>query len=712
MTKSFTKKIGRSDFIIETGKIAKQADAAVMVRLGGTVVLVTCVASKESRTGINFLPLMVEYREKTYAAGKIPGGFFKREGRPSEKEILTARLIDRPIRPLFPKGMVNDIQVVAMVLSSDGENDSDILALNGASCALSMSDIPFDGPIGCVRVGLVGGEFVANPTFQELDESELDLVVVGCGDKIIMMEGAAKELPEEKIEKAIDFAQKHIDDVVALQQEVVKKCGRKKRKDIIVLKATDDVLNKVKALSVKKLDEINKLSSKEEREEHIEILTKKIIEELTREEKPPEESEIKLAVAKVEKEVVRKQILDGKKRVDSRGYDEIRQIDCMVGFLPRTHGSGLFTRGQTQALCVTTLGTSSDEQRIDALEGEKQKAFMLHYNFPGFSVGEVSPMRGPGRREIGHGALAEKALKPVVPSKEEFPYTVRVVSDILESNGSSSMATVCAGSLSLMDAGIPIKAQVAGIAIGIIVEGDKYALLTDIAGLEDHYGDMDFKAAGTKEGITAIQMDLKVKGLPKKVIDEAFGKAKTARLEIIDKMNKAIAAPKDAISEYAPRIVTLKVKPDKVKDVIGPGGKIIKKIIKDTGVSINIEDDGTVEIASTDSDATNRAIEIVKGLTAEAEVGKVYSGRITRLMNFGAFCEILPGKEGLIHVSEIDNKFVKDVASVLKVGDEVTVKVIEIDELGRVNLSRKAVLPPESGSEEDKDRDTEKRDRR
>ena len=709
MTERVSSKLGREDLIIETGKIAKQADAAVTVQFGGTVVLTTCVCSKEAREGIDFLPLTVEYREKTSAAGKIPGGFFKREGRPSEKEILTARLIDRPIRPLFPEGMVNGIQVVNLVLSSDSENDSDVLAVNGASVALSMSNIPFDGPIGCVRVGLIDGKFILNPTFKEVEESELDMVVVGRSDKVVMMEAESKELGEEKINEAIEFAQGHIAKVIDLQKSLIKKCGQKKREDVTIRKPGEELCKKIEGLALGKLNEINKLSSKDEREEALNILTNELLEKFTSEENPTEGWEVKAALQKLEKQVIRKYILEGKKRIDKRGLDEVRKIECDVGILPRTHGSGLFTRGQTQALCTTTLGTSADEQRIDALEGETQKAFMLHYNFPGFSVGEISPFRGPGRREIGHGALAEKALKPIMPQSEKFPYTVRVVSDILESNGSSSMASVCAGSLSLMDAGVPTKAPVAGIAIGLITEGDKHILLTDIAGVEDHYGDMDFKVAGTKNGITAIQMDLKISGLKKDVIANALVMAKKARLEILEKMDKVIAKPKEELSDYAPRIVNLKVNPAKIKDIIGPGGRTIKKIISEFGVTIDVEDDGSVQVASNDDEATKKALEIIKGLTADVEAGQVYKGKVTRIMNFGAFCEILPGKEGLVHVSEIANRFVKDVSDELKIGDEVTVKVIEIDQQGRINLSIKQLL--EDQGEEDQGRDKKERKR-
>ncbi len=692
MVDKFEISLGQGKLIIETGRMAKQADGACTVQLGGTVVLVTAVCSIEPREGVDFFPLTCEYQEKTYAAGKIPGGFFKREGRPSEKEILTARLMDRPIRPLFPKGFINEIQIVGMVLSSDGENDSDVLAMIGASTALAISDIPFDGPIGTVRVGRIGGKFVINPTFQELESSELDIVVCGTRSGVIMVESGSNELSEDIIFDAIKFGHENFQALIELQDRIVKKCGKKKR-DVEFYKVDEGLLKKVKELSVARLAEINKLGTKEQREEGMSALSKELIEKLVTEDSDFTEKDVKGALIEVEEEEVRKFIIENKKRVDGRRFDEIRPITCEVGVLPRTHGSSLFSRGQTQSLSVTTLGTSADEQMIDALEGETQKSFMLHYNFPPFSVGEVKPIRGPGRREIGHGALAERALKPVMPSKEKFPYTVRVVSDILESNGSSSMATVCASSLSLMDAGVPITSPVSGIAIGLIKEKKETIILTDIGGVEDHYGDMDFKVAGTVNGITALQMDLKIQGISNDVIRKALEIGKTARLFILDKMVHTISKPKEVVSEYAPRIVTFKINQDKIGEVIGPGGKVIKKIIQDTGVTIDIEDDGTVQVASTDSVALQKALDIIKGITEEPEIGKIYKGKIKRIMNFGAFCEFMPGKEGLIHVSELANRFVKNVEDVVKIGDEVSVKVIEIDDQGRVNLSKKQADP-------------------
>jgi polyribonucleotide nucleotidyltransferase len=689
MTNKFSINIKGKEIIIETGKMAKQADGAVTVQLGGTVVLVAAVYSKKPREEImDMVPLTVDYQEKTYAAGKIPGGFFKREGRPSEKEILTARLIDRPIRPLFPKGYLNETQIMAIVLSFDGENDPDVLAIIGASAALSISEIPFQGPIGGLRVGLVDNNLVINPTFKELDQSSIDLVVAGNKKGVIMLESGCTEVSEETIEKAIEFGYENVLKIIALQEEMAKACGKRKAEPKL-RKIGQALAQKVRDEAVAKLGEIYKLSQLEKRLEALDILSKEIVEKLVTDESEFTEQDVKAALVDLEKETVRNIILKEKHRVDGRSFEEIRDISCEIGLLPRTHGSGLFTRGQTQSLSVTTLGTSADEQMIDSLEGEEFKTFMLHYNFPPFSVGEVRPVRGPGRREIGHGALAERSLKPVMPSKDQFPYTVRLVSDILESNGSSSMATVCAGTLSLMDAGVPIKAPVSGIAMGLVKEGDNFVILTDIGGVEDHFGDMDFKVAGTREGITAIQLDLKVDGIGPQIIKQALGQAKVARMIVLDKIEGVIAKPKQGLSPYAPRIVILKINPDRIKDLVGPGGKIIKRIIEETGVTIDIENDGTVQVASVEPVQLERALDTIKGLTEEIEIGKIYTGKVKRIMDFGAFCEILPGKEGLVHVSELADKFVKKVEDVVRVGDEILVKVIEIDELGRVNLSKK-----------------------
>ena len=681
-------KIGNENLIIETGKMAKQANGAVCVQYGGTVVLVAATCSKKLREGIDFFPLTVEYQEKTYAAGKIPGGYFKREGRPTEKEILTARLTDRPIRPLFPEGFMNAVQVFAMVLSSDGKNDSDILAIIGASCALTISDIPFGGPVGAVRIGLKDEKFIVNPTFEELENSKLNLVAVGLKGKLVMLEAGAEEISEEKMLEAIELAQDHIDQTIELQQGLQKKCGQEKFEPEYKI-VSKELYKKVQDLSLSELEKIYLLSTKEQREEALEILSSKIIEKLKADDEALKDADIKNALHKVEKEEVRRFILEKKKRVDGRKYEDLREITCEVGLLPRTHGSGLFTRGQTQSLATTTLGTSQDEQRLDTLEGEKFKSFMLHYNFPSFSVGEVKPVRGPGRREIGHGALAERALKAVMPSSEDFPYTVRVVSDILESNGSSSMATVCAGTLSLMDAGVPIKKPVTGIAMGLVKEGKNNAVLTDIAGVEDHFGDMDFKVTGTDEGITALQMDLKIDGIDMDLIKKTMKQAAPAREFILKKVLEAIGSPRKDLSEYAPKIKSIIIDKDKIRNVIGPGGKIIKKIIQDTGATVNVDDDGKVSVASDNEEAINKAMDMIKGITGDIEIGSVFEGTITRIMNFGAFCEIFPGKEGLIHVSELSGKFIKNPEDAVKIGDKVKVKLIKIDEMGRLNLSIK-----------------------
>ncbi|MFA5059891.1 MAG: polyribonucleotide nucleotidyltransferase [Candidatus Omnitrophota bacterium] len=685
---------GSQNLIIETGKFAKQANGAVTVTYGGTVVLVTACMSKDKREGIDFFPLTVEYQEKTYAAGRIPGGFFKREGRPTESAILASRVIDRPIRPLFPKGFLNDVQVVALVLSSDGEHDPDILGVVGASAALMISDIPFDGPIGALRVAWVDEQMVINPTYVQRDASLLDLIIVGGKDGVVMIEGEAKEASEEKILEAIRFGFDKLQAVCSMQQELAKAVGLKKAK--VELEEVDPkFLKKVEELSVGKLSQIYKISDKEGREEALDLLAKELTKDLTifdafkTDGKEITAGQVKAILHEIEAHQVRHIILSEKRRIDGRGLKDIRSISCETNILPRTHGSGLFTRGQTQSLAIATLGTRSDEQIIEDLEGKSKKTFMLHYNFPSFSVGETRPMRGPGRREIGHGALAEKAIRAIIPNKEEFPYTIRIVSEVLESNGSSSMATVCAGTLCLMDAGVPIKDAVAGISVGLVTKDKEAVLLTDIMGVEDHFGDMDFKIAGTRKGITAIQLDLKIKGISIDLLTQGMQQAKDARFIILDKMHAAISAPRAELSLYAPRITKLHINPEKIGDVIGPGGKIIKKIIEETGVSIDIEDDGTVLVASTNQESSQKAIGIIKGLTEEVVVGTIYHAKVKRVVNFGAFCEILPGKEGLVHVSELSNTFVKDVTKVVKVGDEFKVKVIEIDELNRVNLSKK-----------------------
>lgn len=701
MSEKFETKLGRNNLSIETGKLAKQANGAVTVQYGGTVVLVAAVVSKEpAEVQASFVPLTVEYQEKTYAAGKIPGGFFKREGRPSEKEILTARLIDRPLRPLFPDGFMHEIQIMAIVLSHDGENDPDILAVNGASCALVISDIPFEHPIGAVRVGMVDGEFIINPTYAELEKSALDLVVTGTRDGIVMVEAGLNEVSEDVVLKAIEFGHKNLIASIELQENMKQKTGKPKEKKITIKLVDEELYRKVKELAADRIKEVESVSTKDQREEIIDLITKDLVKAIVVEGSPYTEDDVKSALIEVEREEVRRIVIEKKTRIDGRGYRDVRPISCEAGILPRTHGSGLFTRGQTQSLSVTTLGTSADEQLIDALEGETFKSFMLHYSFPPFSVGEVRPVRGPGRREIGHGALAERGLKPVMPSKEEFPYTIRVVSEVLESNGSSSMATVCAGTLALMDAGVPIKSPVSGIAMGLIKEKNEAVILTDISGLEDHFGDMDFKITGTEKGITALQLDIKIDGITTDILKKALDESNQARLFILEKMRQAISAPRPQISQYAPRIETLKINPDKIRELIGPGGKTIRKIISETGVTIDIEDDGKVNIASTDKEAMEKAIEIINRLTEAPEVGKIYMAKVKRIMPFGAFVEFLPGQEGLVHVSELSDKYVKNVEDEVKVGDEFLVKLIEIDEQGRINLSRKQAM---GKGEEDKE---------
>ncbi|MEW6009596.1 MAG: polyribonucleotide nucleotidyltransferase [Candidatus Omnitrophota bacterium] len=681
-------KIGKEDLYLETGELARQADSSILVRYGGTVVLVSVCFSKEPKPGVNFLPLTVEYQEKTYAAGRIPGGFFKREGRPSESETLVARLIDRPLRPLFNKNIRNEIQIIAIVVSSDGSNDPDILSVIGASAAVSSCGVPFTGPVGACRVGRINGEFIVNPTYEEIQNSTLDVIVVGSKDNIVMMEASGKEESDDVMFAAIEFGLKQLPPIIDLQEELLKKI----KKPALEITLQEDDENLMASISEEEKQEIRKaalFANKAENEEATKKITQEIIDKLCTEDSGIEEYQVKDLVSKIQEEGLRSFILKEKKRADGRKFEEIRQINCSVSVLPRTHGSSIFTRGQTQSLAVTTLGTRSDEQMIEALEGKTYESFLLHYSFPPFSVGEVSPMRAPSRREIGHGALARKALVSVMPSKDEFPYTVRVVSEILESNGSSSMASVCAATLSLMDAGVPIKAPVAGVALGLVKEGENFAILTDISGGEDHFGDMDFKIAGTKKGITAIQLDLKIQGISLSIIKKAIEQSRQARHIILDKISETLDAPRKSLSSYAPRIEILKINPEKIGELIGPGGKTIKKIINTTGVSIDIEDDGSVLVGSDKEDKLKAALDIIHGLVEEPEVGTIYNGRITKITNFGAFCEILPGKEGLIHISEVSDKYVKDINTVLKVGDEIKVKLVEIDELGRLNLSIK-----------------------
>lgn len=680
--------LGGKTLLVETGKVAKQAHGAAMVRLGDTVILATAVEAKQIDEEQDFFPLLVDYREKAYAAGKIPGGFFKREGRPSEKETVSARLIDRTLRPLFPEGYFKEVQIMVTVLSSDQENDADVPGLIGASVALSISEIPFYQPVGAVRVGRLNGEFVANPTFSELEESDINLVVAGTKDFVNMVEGECREVSEGDLLAALEFGHEKIKLIVGLQEELRAKVGKPKP-EVEIPPRNPELVEAVTALGLEKIKEVNRTADKLKREEKLEALLDSVTLELL-EKFPESEREIKSILQELEKRDVRQMILNEGKRTDGRDIDQVRPITCEVGILPRTHGSALFTRGQTQSLSVATLGTKIDEQRVDDLEGESTKSYMLHYNFPPFSVGEIKFIRGPGRREIGHGALAERAIQPVIPKEEVFPYTVRIVSDILESNGSSSMATVCGGTLCLMDAGVPIKAPVAGIAMGLIKEEDKHAVLTDILGLEDHLGDMDFKVTGTRQGITAFQMDVKISGVDLSLLEEALGRAKEAKLFILDTMEQTIAKPRVELSAYAPRIIILKVKPEKIGEIIGPGGKMIRSIIEQTGAKIDIEDDGSVFIASVDQKAGEAAHEMILRLIEEPEIGKEYLGTVKRITTFGAFVEILPGQDGLVHISELDTHRIDKVEDVLSVGDETKVKIIGIDAEGKIRLSRKA----------------------
>jgi polyribonucleotide nucleotidyltransferase len=681
---------------IEVGRLAKQADGAVLVRYGETVVLVTAVAAKELKLDTDFFPLTVDYQEKTFAAGKIPGGFFKREGRPSEKEILTCRLIDRSIRPLFSEGLRCETQVIATVLSADRENDPDVVAMLGTSVALHVSDIPFNGPLAGVRIGRINGQWVMNPTQSQLAESDVDIFLSGSRSAIVMVEGGAQMLPEDAILEALFAGHEAIQPLIQVQEEIRREVGKTKR-EVPLVELDHAVVRWVEELALAKLKQALEIPEKLERYKRIaEVKGEVVLRAL--EQFPEKQKDIKGAFEELKRNVFRGLVIHQERRIDGRGLKDIRPITCEVEILPRTHGSALFTRGETQALVVTTLGTTSDEQRVDALLGEHFKKFMLHYNFPPFSVGEVKFLRGPGRREIGHGNLAERALVPVLPSEESFPYTIRIVSEILESNGSTSMATVCGGSLSLMDAGVPVVAPVAGIAMGLIKEGEHVRVLSDILGDEDHLGDMDFKVAGTAAGVTSLQMDIKINGVNREIMRQALHQAKDGRLHILTVMNATLGAPRTNVSGHAPRIITLKVKPDKIREIIGPGGKVIRGIIEATGVKMDVEDDGTVTIASSDEAASKRAVEMVQKIAAEAEVGKIYKGTVRKIVEFGAFVEILPGTDGLIHISQLAPERVRKVSDVLKEGDEVLVKVLEIDRQGKIRLSRKEALQETSAN--------------
>lgn len=687
---TFSMEVGGRTLTIEQGKMAKQANGAVLVRYGDTVVLVTATASKEPREGVDFFPLTVDYEEKMYAAGKIPGGFIKREGRPSNDATLCARLIDRPIRPLFPKGYRNDVQIVATVLSVEPDNAPELAGMIGASCALSVSDIPFDGPIAGVRVGRVDGAFVINPTAAQREVSTLNLTVAGSADAVMMVEAGASELSEEVVLDAILFGHKEIQRIVAFEQEIQAACGKLKS-EARLFKVPEALAEALDAAARPLLDEAVRNPDKLDRDAHIAAIAADMMEKFLPE-YPEMEKEIAMAFHDLEKSVVRRMITREKIRPDGRGLEEVRPVSCEVGLLPRPHGSALFTRGQTQVLSVTTLGSLSDEQVIDGLGPETTKHYLHQYNFPGYSVGEARPMRSPGRREIGHGALAERALLPVVPSIEEFPYTIRVVSEVLESNGSSSMASVCGSTLSLMHAGVPIKRPVSGVAMGLVKEGDAYTILTDIQGMEDALGDMDFKVAGTSEGITALQMDIKVDGLSRDILQAALAQAKRGRAFILDKMLACIPAPAAELSPYAPRVETITIKVDKIRDVIGTGGKVVRGIVDETGVDVDIHEDGHIFLTSPDAAAMVRAKQMIEDIVREVEVGEVYTGTVTRLLKFGAFVQILPNKEGLCHISQLANHRVERVEDVVQVGDQLTVKVVEIDEKGRINLSHKATL--------------------
>ncbi len=686
---------------IETGKVAKQANGSVVVQYGETVVLVTAVTSDKKREGIDFIPLTVNYLEMTYAAGKIPGGFFKREGRPTEREILISRFIDRPLRPLFPKGFQNETQIIATVLSADMDNEPSILGMIGASAAIYLSDIPFDQPIAGAKVGRIDGEYILNPTYDEMELSDIDLFVAGSEDAIIMVEGSAKEVEEKDILEAILFGHQSLKPIIELQKRLREAQGLP-HKEIELQKPEEAIVEKVRMFARARLIEAHHITEKIKRRNHIEELLQDTFKECGAEDENSQRV-VKAVFEEIERQLMREWILEKKRRIDGRGLREIRAISCEVGVLPRTHGSALFTRGETQVLAVVTFGTSEDEQKINSLMGETYKSFMLHYNFPPFSTGEVSPLRSPSRREIGHGALAEKAILPVLPSNEKFPYTIRIVSEVLESNGSSSMATVCGASLSLMDAGVPIKAPVAGIAMGLVLEGEREAVLSDILGDEDHMGDMDFKVAGTYEGVTAIQMDIKIRGVSKEVLGRVLEQAQEGRRYILEKMKKTLLEPRKDLSPHAPRIVILKVKPEKIRDIIGPGGKTIRSIVDQTGVKIDVDDSGIVKIASPNYESIEKAISLVKGLTQEVEVGGLYTGVVKRVLGFGAVVELFPGTDGLIHISQLADYRVKEVTDILKEGDEVLVKVIDVDPQGRIRLSRKAALKEADRSKESKE---------
>lgn len=683
-------KVGREEIRFNTGYLAKQADGAVAVSSGESIVFATAVVSRKVVEGQDFFPLTVDYREKFYSAGKIPGGYIKREGRPSDRETLTSRLTDRPLRPLFPEDFVSEVQILISVLSTDQKTQSDVLAINAASAALSVSGIPFKGPVGAVRVGRIKGEFIVNPTFDESEASDIDLVVAGTKKAVTMIEGSAKNVSEDDMINAVVFAHEQIVRLCEAQEDLKKKVGKPEmaytpRKRDLALR------DEARKRYFQDVAGLIKNTEKKDRENALRALIERASAELG-DAFPESIGQVASIIDDFDYEVMRARILDEKKRADGRGPTEIRPIDIMIGVLPRAHGSSVFTRGQTQSLGVVTLGTGRDSQRLDALEGESFRRFMLHYNFPPFSVGETGRTGGVGRREIGHGMLAERALQYIIPEAEKFPYTIRVVSEILESNGSSSMASVCSGSLALFNAGVPVKAAVAGIAMGLILEGDRYAILSDIMGLEDHLGDMDFKVAGTSEGITAFQLDIKIEGITPEIMRKALEQAREGRLHILGKMNEAISTPEKELAPHAPRIIMIKIDVDKIGGLIGPGGKVVKAIVEETGAEINIEDDGTVTVAAVDKDSIDKALAKISAITEDVEIGRIYNGRVKKVMEYGAFVEIAPGREGLVHISKLDFNKVNKVSDILKEGDEVAVKVIGIDRQGRVDLSRKDAL--------------------
>jgi len=691
MEVSFSGEVGSETLSIETGKLARQAGGAVLVSYGETRVLVTVVASDELREGIDFVPLTVEYQEKGYAAGRIPGNYFRREiGRPGEKATLAARLIDRPIRPLFPKSYRHETQVIAQVLSVDNENDPDVLAVVGASAALEISDIPFAGPIACVCVGRIDGHFKANPTRQELEESDINLVVAGSKDAVVMVEGGGHFVKEEDMLDAIFFGHKALQPIIDLQAELKEAVGLPKRA-VSAIKIDEGLVGQVEKMAAERIEKAVRIAKKLDRQDALQNIKAEVLEKLGQD-YVDRRGEVCDILHGIERRVIRDLVISHGSRIDGRSFDEIRPIQCEVGLLPRTHGSALFTRGETQALGVVTLGSARDEQRIETLDGFEFRPFMLHYNFPAFCVGEVRRLGGPSRRDIGHGGLSTRAVEKVLPSKEEFDYTIRIVSEILESNGSSSMATVCAGSLALMDAGVPVSAPVAGIAMGLIKEEDTVLILSDILGDEDHMGDMDFKVAGTRDGITALQMDIKIHGLTKSIMEQALEQARRGRLFILDTMEKTMQKPRPEISPYAPKIISIQINPDKIRDIIGPGGKVVRSIQAETGTKVDIEEDGLVKVVGDNKEEADKALKMIEAIVQEAKVGAIYEGTVRKIMDFGAFVEIFPGTDGLVHISQLDLKRVVKVTDVLKEGDKVKVKVLEVDRDGKIRLSRKAVL--------------------